>query len=130
MSKPPLLNDFSIKSTLTFQVKSFKYKISYNDSSTLSLSRIQTLTPHSIRWSILFSNWNCIMIPWTWFIVHLRSIFTNRTINNPMMTRRDPRKNIYRSSHISCNKRLTMRNNSIYYLRSTFFLCIFLSIFP
>ena len=53
-----------------------------------------------------------------------------RTNYNSVMTRRNPRRNISRITHKDSNKRATMRNNSIYSLRSLILCVIFLGILP
>jgi hypothetical protein len=47
-----------------------------------------------------------------------------------MMTRYQTRRSPTRTPHLYCNKGITMRNNLIYYLRSTIFLFLLLSILP
>lgn len=60
----------------------------------------------------------------------IRGIYYSCRINNSMMTRCNSRSYISRTSHHLRNKRPTMRNNLIYYVRGSILLRIFLSILP
>jgi len=70
-----------------------------------------------------------------WFHLYNNNLFFFRIYyykNNyiPMMTRCSPRGNISRITHLQCNYRFTMRNNSFYYFWNFFFFKFLLKIFP
>lgn len=122
-----LLYNLSIKSTVTFQVKSLTFK-DYNGTPTIPPSRNKSMTTHSINRRPLSYHRPNKMIPPTHYNRPINCLYPNHRIHNSMMTRCNSRKNIYRTPHLLCNKRPSMRNNPIYHIRSTILLRLLLSI--
>lgn len=124
-----LLYNLSIKSTVTFQVKSLTIK-DYNGTSTIPFSRNKSMTTNSLNRRPFSYHWPNKMIPPTHHNWPINCHYPNYCIYNPMMTRCNSGKNLHRTSHLLRNKRPSMRYNPIYHFRSSILLCILLSILP
>lgn len=121
-----LLYNLSIKSTVTFQVKSLIIK-DYNGTPTIPPSRNKSLTTYSFnRRPLPYHRPNKMISP-SYHNRPINCLHLNYWIHNPMMTRCNSRKDIYRTSHLLRNKRPSLRNNFIHYIRSIILLRLFLS---
>lgn len=76
-----------------------------------------------------FSRWYRFMVSLSWNHLLFCIIYLNYLYHDSMVTWCNSRINLSRIPHFICNQGSSMRYNPIYYIWSSIFLCILLSIF-
>ena len=102
--------------THTFVSRKPNFNKKYDDPTTVPFSRIQAMTTDWGNWGPYTYHWSYLLVSPSHNKLSPHSTSSSCNYYNSMMTRRNPRKDIYGTSHLPSNIWASMGNNPIYFL--------------